>query len=118
MLDLHKELVTALNTILPTHYEMTLTSNINTPCISYMELTNVAETESHLYGFTIGYSRLHYQVKVWGTSIAELQKYAQEIDKKLRPMGYKRTGTSELHDNQSGIMQKILNYECLALEKY
>jgi hypothetical protein len=116
MLDLHKELVSALNTILPTYYEMTLTSNTKTPCISYMEITNVPETDSHLNGFTIGYSRIHYQVKVWGTSLADLQNYAIKIDNKLRSMGFKRTGTNEMYDNQSSIMQKIINYECLALE--
>jgi hypothetical protein len=118
MLNLHKELVTALSSILPTYYEMTLTSDSETPCISYMEITNVADTESHLAGFTIGYSRIHYQIKVWSTSLADLQNYAQEIDTKLRAMGYKRTGTSEVYDNQSSMMQKIMNYECLALEKF
>ena len=36
MINYHRELVKALNTILPTHYEMTLTSKTKTPCISYM----------------------------------------------------------------------------------
>ena len=40
MINYHKELVSALNTVLPTHYEMTLHSGLETPCISYMELNN------------------------------------------------------------------------------
>ena len=56
MIDYHKNLVTALKTILPTHYEMTLTSGTKTPCISYMEINNyAAET-----GDTLGYSELSY----------------------------------------------------------
>lgn len=118
MLDLHTELVTALKTILPTYYEMTLTSNTETPCISYMEISNVPDTDSHLNGFTIGYSRIHFQIKVWGMSLAEVQKYALLVDKKLRNMGYKRSGTSEMYDNQSALISKIMNYECLALENF
>ncbi len=56
MIDYHKQLVTALNTVLPTHYEMTLTSKTGTPCISYMEVNNyVTDT-----GDTLGYSQLSY----------------------------------------------------------
>lgn len=75
MIDYHSTLLSALKTILPTHYEMTLHSGLETPCISYMELSNVADAE----GDTLGYSRLQYQIKVWGTNIADLQKYAQQL---------------------------------------
>ena len=45
MINYHSNLVSALESILPTHYEMALTSKTTTPCLSYMELTNVdAET--------------------------------------------------------------------------
>ena len=40
MMDYHKQLVSALNTVLPTHYEMALTSKTQAPCISYMEQNN------------------------------------------------------------------------------
>ena len=72
MIDYHKTLVNALNSVLPTHYEMTLTSQTKTPCISYMELDN-SDTDT---GDTLGYSRIQYQVKVWGTKIETVQKYA------------------------------------------
>ena len=81
MIDYHSTLVSALKQILPTHYEMTLHSGIETPCISYMELSNAAEEE----GDTLGYSRLQYQIKLWGNEIATLQRYAQQIDAALRP---------------------------------
>ena len=52
MIDYHKELVAALSTILPTHYEMNLYRGLKTPCISYMETNNyMSET-----GDTLGYS--------------------------------------------------------------
>ena len=114
MIDFYTELVSALETVLPTHYEMTLTSKTSTPCISYMELSNAA-TET---GDTIGYSRITYQVKVWGNRIADLQRYALEIDRVLKPIGLKRVSTGELYDNNSTMIQKIMTYEALALEKF
>ena len=114
MIDYHKNLVTALETVLPTHYEMTLTRGIKTLCISYMEVNN-ADAET---GDTIGYSRVSYQVKVWGNDIAVLQKYAVAIDKVLRPLGFKRISSGELYDRNSTMIQKIMTYECLALENY
>lgn len=114
MIDYHKQLVSTLNTILPTHYEMVLHSGLETPCISYMEVNNYVEAN----GNTLGYSRLVYQVKVWGVDIAQLQAYALEIDKALRTLGFTRTATNELYDNNSAMIQKIMTYEALALEKF
>lgn len=114
MIDYHKALVSALNTILPTHYEMTLTSGTETPCISYMEVNNYT-AES---GDTLGYSVLSYQVKVWGTSLADLQKYALQIDEVLRPLGWRRVSSGELYDRESTMIQKILTFEARGLEQY
>lgn len=114
MVNYHTTLVNALNTILPTHYEMVLHSGIKTPCISYMELNNA----SHANGNTLGYSRLSYQIKVWGNRIEDLQTYALEIDNTLRSLGWTRVSSRELYDNQSSMMQKILTYEALAFEHF
>lgn len=114
MIDYHKEIVSALNTILPTHYEMTLHSGLATPCYSYMEVNNY----SHLSGNTLGYSYLRFQVKVWANDIELIQKYALEADKALRPIGFKRVSTNELYDNNSSMIQKIMTYEALGFENY
>lgn len=114
MINYHAELVKALSSVLPTHYEMTLTANTQTPCISYMETNNYVSTN----GETLGYSMITYQVKVWGNKIADLQTYALEIDKVLRPLGFKRTSSNELYDRNSTMIQKILTYEAMALEEY
>ncbi len=112
MVDFHTELVSALNNILPTHYEMALTSTTETPCISYMEMNNyVAE-----YGTDLVYSRITYQVKIWSNDIAEIQENALKVDKALRALGFKRVASGELYDTQSTMIQKILTYEALALE--
>lgn len=114
MIDYHSNLAAALNKILPSHYEMTLHSGLATPCISYMEINNYVSDS----GDTIGYSRLTYQIKVWSNNIADIQKYALAIDNALRPLGFKRISSGELYDNSSAMIQKIMTYECLALESY
>lgn len=114
MIDYHKELVASLETVLPTHYEMTLHSGLETPCISYMELNNYVSTS----GTTLGYSYITYQVKVWATDIATIQHYIVEIDRVLRPLGFKRVASSELYDHNSSMIQKILTYEATGFEQY
>lgn len=114
MINYHAELVSALKKVLPTHYEMALTSKTATPCISYMELNNYVDTN----GDTLGYSRITYQVKVWGNRIEDLQTYALMVDGVLRPLGFKRIASGELYDPQSTMIQKILTYEALASETF
>jgi hypothetical protein len=114
MIDYHSTLVKTLSNILPTHYELFLHSGLDTPCISYMETNNADDVT----GDTIGYSKIKYQIKVWGNDLAVIQNYAKKIDKALRTVGFKRISAGELHDNQSTMIQKIMTYECLALEKY
>lgn len=115
MIDYHQELVAALNKILPTHYELKLHSGLETPCYSYQETNNYVELEN---GDTQGYSRIQYTIKVWANDIATIQRYAKEADKALRPIGFKRTSSGELHDPNSAMIQKILTYEALALESF
>ena len=55
---------------------------------------------------------------MWGNNIADLQRYALEIDRVLRPLGFKRVSSGELYDNNSTMIQKILTYEALASEVY
>ncbi len=114
MIDYHKELLTALNKILPTHYEMTLHSGLATPCLSYMETNNYTSAD----GDTLGYSVISYQVKVWADQISLIQKYSLMVDKALKPLGFKRVAATELYDNESSMIQKILTYEALGKEEY
>ena len=114
MIDFTPTLVEALKTILPTHYELKLSSGTKMPCISYQERSNAAEET----GDTLGYSRISYTIKVWGNDLEQLNKYAQQIDNVLRPIGWKRTGANELHSYQSSTIQKILTYEAKAKELF
>lgn len=113
MIDCHEELVAALNTVLPTHYELTLHSGLSTPCISYQEANNY----DTVTGDTIGYSKIAYTIKVWATDIKTIQKYVVLVDKVLKPLGLIRTSSNELGDKNSSMIQKIMTYqtknECL-----
>ena len=114
MINYHIELFEALQTVLPTHYEMTLNSMTKTPCISYMESNNYVAAN----GNERGYSYISYQIKVWGHDIVEINQYAEQIDKVLRPIGFKRTSSTELYDRESTMIQKIMTFEALALETF
>lgn len=114
MIDYHANLVEALDEVLPTHYEMTLTADTETPCISYMELNNSSST----LGETMEYSNISYQVKVWDIDIAEIQKYALMVDDVLRPLGFRRTASVELYDRNSAMIQKVMTYEGLGKEDF
>ena len=114
MTDYTPTLVEALKTILPTHYELKLSSGTKTPCISYQERSNAAQEQ----GETVGYSRISYTIKVWGNDLEQLNNYAKQIDNVLRPLGWKRTGANELHSYRSSTIQKIMTYEALFYETY
>lgn len=114
MIDYHTRLVSALQEVLPTHYELTLTSGTEVPCISYMERNNYVAAN----GDTRGFSYVSYQVKVWGHNIGEIQRYALLIDEVLRPLGWQRTSSQELYDHNSTMIQKIMTYEALFLEDF
>ena len=114
MIDYNKEMVSALNTVLPTHYELALTSKTETPCISYQERNNYVSAN----GDTLGYSNISFTIKIWGKNIADIMNYAIEVDNVLRPIGFKRTSSNELYDRNSAMIQKIMTYEALCLEDY
>lgn len=112
MIDYNREIVTALKTVLPTYHELTLTHDTKTPCISYMELTNVVEES----GDTLEYSRVSFQIKIWGIDLAVLNSKAGEVDKIMRGLGFTRIAGGDMYDRNSSMIQKILTYEAKALE--
>lgn len=114
MVDYNTRLVTALKKVLPTHYELSLTGKEKTPCITYIERNNY----DYMSGDTVGYSKISYTVKVWGTDIAELNKYMLMIDVVLRPIGFARTSAQPLGDRNSTMIQQIMTYEALAYEEF
>lgn len=114
MIDYNKEVVSALNSVLPTTHELALTKKNTVPCISYQERDNSV----YANGDTLGYSRISFTVKVWANSIADIMKYAVEVDAVLQTIGFTRTSSNELYDRNSTMIQKIMTYEALFLEDF
>lgn len=115
MIDLHTNIVAALKGLgLPVHYEMFLHSGLETPCISYLEISNIDE----LKGNTHGFSRVSYQVKVWGKDIGNIQNYAANVNGIMHELGFKRTSSAELHDTNSAMIQKVMTFEIIVYEEY
>lgn len=114
MIDYNLELVSALDTVLPTYHELILTSKCAVPCISWQERNNYVQVN----GDTLGYSVLVYTVKVWARTQEELIRYSLDVDRVLRPLGFKRTSSNELYDRNSTMRQKILTYEALGQEDF
>lgn len=114
MIDYHKELVSILSKILPTYFELNLTHDIDTPCISYIQMNDNEEYQ----GDTIGYSVIRYQIKVWSEKLSELQSYGQQIDNALRKEGWRRISAIELYDTDTAMKQKVFSYEARFRETY
>ena len=114
MIDYNKELVSALDTVLPTYHELALTSKAEVPCYSVQERNNYV----YANGDTLGYSVLSFTVKVWARTPADIMKYSLKADEVLRPIGFTRTSSNEIYDRNSTMIQKILTYEALGLENY
>lgn len=114
MIDYNPEFVSALDTVLPTYHELALTSKTETPCISWQERNNYVSVN----GDTLGYSVISFTVKVWANRIADIMKYAKQVDDVLRPLGFKRTSSNELYDINSTMIQKIMTFEAFGLEEY
>lgn len=110
MFDYKPELVRQLDTILPTYYELFVDSKTETPCLTYLELSNIADLE----GETLRYSKLAFRIKIWGTADDDLYPYCSLLDNKMYELGFKRSAYNEMWIDQT--CQLIFTYEAMALE--
>lgn len=101
----------ALNAILPTYYEQFVDEEPDLPYITYFESSNIDDT---ITCETMGYSIQYYTVKIWGNSVEMISQTAQEVDKVLRRLGYKRTSGNELP--VGNMVCKVLVYRGLGFE--
>lgn len=97
---------------LPVFYELFVDSSTETPCITFIENNNAAEAE----GDNLFYSRLSYNIKLWGNSLAVLMPKAVAIDDVMRKQGFKRTSINELSVGISQL-EIIMRYEAMGYEK-
>lgn len=93
-----------------TVYYEAISEKIATPCISYMEASNI----SSAIGDTLKYSEIVFQVKVWAETVDELLTITGSIDSALEKGGFTRTSATETTDN--GLLVKILRYTATGYE--
>lgn len=112
MVDCKKQVVSALENILPCYYELYVDSKTAKPCITYREVQNAAR----LYGDTLGYSDVQYDIKLWGSLVEELAAYAKQIDDAMRVIGYNRISYTELTSDSE--IEIVMTYEGLSKEYF
>lgn len=75
------------------------------PRITFFEMTNF---DSQFADDTAIASEVHIQVDVWNK--ASTSAIAKEVDKSLKLQGWKRTGTANLYEKDTGIFHKAMRY--------
>lgn len=112
MIDISKEIKTALSTVLPTYYELFCDASVAKPCITYLPLDNYDDAVGNVTGF----SRLRYTIKLWCDDLNNAIPYCLNIDAKMRSLGFSRTSANDLvYDNH---ICKIFTYSALGIEKF
>lgn len=112
MIDLNKEVVSALKPILPTYYEFFADGTVEKPCITYAGYGNYDKA----WGDTLGWSDVQYMVKIWTDKVIDMQSYSEQVDTAMRGLGFHRISSQELSvDNQ---LCKMLVYGGLGYETY
>lgn len=112
MIDVTKNIITALKNVAPTYYEFFADGSTPKPCITVQEYSN----NDDVYGETLGYSVLQYMIKVWSNSKEEVQSYALQVDPVMRQLGFHRTSGTELYADHQ--ICKLMLYEALGHEVY
>ena len=110
MFNYKTQLVKELDTVLPAYYELFMDSDTECPCITYLELSNVANAE----GETLRYSTISFRIKLWGRDYEELTQYIEPLDSLMFSLGFTRISYTELVE--SGMSQLIFTYEGMAIE--
>ncbi len=111
MLNVSPELVSTLETILPTYPEMFL-EETELPCISYF-LYNDTQDET---GDTLVYSSVSYIIKIWGKTIKEVMLNSQYVDESLHELGYRRVSSGLQQSN--GLICNVMIYRGKGIEFY
>lgn len=105
MISYSKELVAALEGVLPVHHESFIDDKIVLPCITYKMYDN----RDTLLGDTLSYASIAYMVKIWSDRVSDLEKYSLEVHDIMREHGFRRLNTNDIHSQ--GVGQRIMLYE-------
>lgn len=111
MVIYHTTLVSQLNTLgYPVYFEK-FDIEKQTPCITYMEISNT----DYANGDTLSYSELAFQIKVWGSTMAEIVTITASIDTLLKTLGFTRTLAFDTTD--ANFFVKVMRYNGMGYER-
>ncbi|MEN6349336.1 MAG: DUF3168 domain-containing protein [Syntrophomonas sp.] len=113
MIDVYPEVKTgllgnsSLITILggPRVYQQVAPRPNEFPRISFFEMTNF---DTGFADDTAIASEIHLQIDIW--SKGSTTDVAGEVDKTMKALGYKRTGSADLYEEDTKIFHKALRY--------
>lgn len=113
MRSINTEIVNILSPIKPTYYELYLDGSQEIPCISYQIIQNAEVAKGNING----YSSISVRLKLWSTSVEELDSMSSDVDDALATIGrFERTTVGELTDGD--LICWILDYSILIPEVY
>jgi hypothetical protein len=104
MIDLHPEVITALQTTCSLVYRFYPNSFTNTPMLSFYQNGNSSEDNSDLL------TKVAFQVDVWTKTIAELDSLVKNVDGAMRGLGFRRSLSQEIPD-PSGLRRQTMRFE-------
>lgn len=84
---------------------MTTSEDTELPYITYHEIVNVDDTYYDNEAYS---SEIQLVIDIW--SYGSTTKIAQEVDKTMKSIGFKRLGAHDLYHEETGIHQKNMRY--------
>lgn len=107
MIDIKKQLVAELNSILPTSYELIVQPTDKLPIITYVESGDYVSDTSKL----LEYNKKQFIIKLWADKVSEVGQYTETITDKLRAIGLKLTNYNELAFGKQ--ICAIMTFNCM-----
>lgn len=87
-------------------FSMTTSEDTEPPYITYQEINNI---DDDYYDNEAYSSEIYLVFNIW--SYGSTTKIAQELDKTMKGLGFKRTGAHDNYDKEVEIHQKIMKYK-------
>lgn len=85
---------------------MTTSEDTELPYITYQEIVNIDDTYYDNKAYS---SEIQLVINIW--SYGSTTKIAQEVDKTMKNLGFRRLGAVDLYHEETGIHQKSMRYK-------
>jgi len=86
---------------------MTTSEDTKLPYITYQEIVNVDDTYYDNEAYS---SEIQFVINIWVPGDESTTKIAQEVDKTMKSLGFKRLSAVDLYHKETEIFQKNMRY--------